>query len=72
MNGNETKRTIAGSVLTIVDKLRSDQNHSCRCTAYNLFAGVRSQIAEAITFTVKGIKIVILLDVMLGDKFLHK
>lgn len=50
----ETKRTIQGPFIAIDDYMKSDQNHGFRCTAYNIVAGIRRQIAETVTITVKG------------------
>lgn len=50
----ETNRTIGGSVLTIEDHMTSDKNHSFRCSAYNLVAGIGRPITETVIFKIKG------------------
>lgn len=50
----ETNRTIYGSVLPIGDGMRSDQDHSLRCTAYNTVADCRKQVSDTVTFTITG------------------
>ena len=50
----QTGKVMSESVLTIDDYMRSDQNHSFQCTAYNTVAGSRKQISTIITFTVAG------------------
>lgn len=49
-----TDKTISGSVLTIDDSLRSEKNHSFRCTAYNTVTNFRREIYKTILFTVEG------------------
>lgn len=46
----QTNRVINGSVLIIDDYMKSGQNHSFRCTAYNIVAGCRKQLSDTIGF----------------------
>ena len=50
----ETNKTIHGSILTIDDHMNSNKTHHFRCTAYNTIAGVKRQIADSVTFILKG------------------